>query len=33
MLIGVTLIATVFALPAGYRLDVQDVLTHWFSKG
>ena len=33
MLIGVTLIATVFALPAGYRLDLQDVLTHWFSKG
>jgi NADH-quinone oxidoreductase subunit L len=33
MLIGVTLIATVFALPAGYRLDVQDVLIHWFGKG
>ncbi len=33
MLIGVTLIATVFALPPGYRLDIQHVLTHWFSKG
>ncbi len=33
MLIGVTLIATVFALPSGYRLDIQDALSHWFSKG
>ena len=33
MLIGVTLIATVFALPPGYRFDVAELLKIWFRKG
>ena len=33
MLIGVTLIATVFALPPDFRQFVHDALSHWFGSG
>ncbi len=33
MLIGVTLIATVFALPPGYRINLQEALNFLFRKG